>query len=191
VDKLREGWLMIFQAISEWAYDNPDVILLVGTGLVLCGIALAIRHIWRRWLKGGTTKVYHKVLRNPVRWLLRPFNRLHRRWSEQNLGIKMAKWKKELIANIFYEGLTQACDEHLISKHDKRRLMKELAHFFDIADLKKPNNHKEALKKKILENREFQIGPKGEIPGGKPGENVVPLYKGLGEEYLSRKKASA
>ena len=107
----------------------------------------------------------------------------------------MAKWKKEVVANIFYDGLTQACDEHLISKHDKRRLMKELASFFGITDLKRPNNHQQALKKKILENREFEIGPKGPIPGSDTLDSkgrvsvYIPEHKfeGLGAKFLGRK----
>lgn len=102
----------------------------------------------------------------------------------------MAKWKKELVADIFYDGLTKACDDHLLSKHDKRRLMKQIAEFFGIADLKRANNHPEAIRKKIKDNREHKTGPKGEIPGGKPGENVIPLYQGLGHKYLSRKKSA-
>ncbi len=193
MDNLREGWLLAITAGGTWAYDNPDIILFIGIGLVLCGIALAIRHIWRRWLKIGTTKVYYKVLRNPVRWFLRPINRLHRQWSEQSLGIKMAKWRKGHLSNAFYETIHREIEEGRMSKQQGKRLQAELAKFFGLRELARIKTHPHALKEKLLKNEEFKIGPKQKNPtwGGKPGEDIVPQYNGLGEGYLSKKKGTA
>ena len=112
-------------AASVWASDNPDIILFIGIGLVLCGMALAIRYLWRRWLRIGTTKVYYKVLKNPVRWLLRPINRYHRRCSDRNLGIKMAKWRKGHLANAFYEAIHMEIEEGRLSRQHVQRLAGE------------------------------------------------------------------
>ena len=102
----------------------------------------------------------------------------------------MAKWKKELVADIFYDGLTKACDQQLISKHHKRHLMKQLAVFFDMKDLKRPNIHKDAIAAKIKANTTSKVGPVKEIPGPKPGEVTVEDYNGVGSGYLSRKKVA-
>ena len=103
----------------------------------------------------------------------------------------MAKWKKEVVADIFYDGLTKACDEHLISKHHKRKLIKEIAVFFDIHALKLPVKHKDAIRKKIMDNTNHEAGPAQAKPawGGKPGEDVVPQYEVLGSKFLKRRKA--
>lgn len=192
---------LIVAAVNWVIAYKAEVITFIGLTLTLCGMALGIRYLWQRhiqkvferFVSWPTRKVYNKVVRNPVSWALRPFRRLHRRWSEKNLRATMAKWKKEIVAEIFYDSLSKACEEHLISKTHKRRLMKELAEFFDIAALKRTSIHPEAVKRrnemvKARIKKESAIGPEGVIPGGKPGENTIPLYQGLGHKFLARRK---
>lgn len=182
----------------NWVMDNQSVVLLfIGWTLLLCGIALGVRYCWRRWLKKPVRKAWNKLVRNPIHWLLRPIYRAHGRWSRKNLRAKMAKWKEEVVASILYDGLTKACDDGIINKHVKRRLIKDLAVFLNLKDLKKPNYHPAATKRKmemlkvVMKERRGKIaGPKGPLGGEHTGQVYIPEYQGLGHKFLGRRKVS-
>jgi hypothetical protein len=176
-----------------------NTILFVGLTLLLCGIAMGVRYIWRRLhtqrVKDTYYWVYKTLLRNPWQMLSRPFRRLHRRWSEKNLRAKMAKFEERIIADKILDVLYDEVEAGRISKGRFRRLQTQMGEFFNISDLCRRKLHPEAIK--AMRAKEKLKGPTGnknnpspKIPGGKPGENVIPLYEGLGHKYLSKKQAS-
>lgn len=180
------------EKVIDAVTHNTEIVAAVVMFICLCGAALSIRYIWVQLFHDTYIKLWNKVIRNPISWLVRPIRRAHSRYSAKKLRAKMAKWKREIVANIFYDGLSKACDEQLISKHDKRRLMKKMAEFFDVPDLRRPNNHLEAIKLRIKENTSHEASPAQEKPawGGKPGEDTVPRYEQLGAKFLNRKKVA-
>ena len=102
----------------------------------------------------------------------------------------MAKWKKGHLADVLLNVLYEEAEAGRISKQEFRRLQTDMGKFFDLPDLIRRKTDKKAVAARLKANKEHTIGPKGIIPGGKPGENIVPLYEGLGHKYLSTKKVS-
>ena len=176
------SWLIDYMVEIAW------FIVLI---LLLCGIAMGIRYLWRRWIKNGINWTHNKLIYKPWMYLTRPVRRLHRRYSERIQGKKMAKWKRGHLADVFLNVLYEEAEAGRISKQEFRRLQNEMGKFFNLPDLIRRKTNKQELKARLLANKEHTIGPKGVIPGGKPGKNVVPLYEGLGHKYLSQKKQSA
>jgi hypothetical protein len=104
----------------------------------------------------------------------------------------MAKWRKGHLANAFYETIHREIEAGRLSKQQGKQLQSQLAKFFGLDDLARIKTHDDAIRRKLLLNKEYEIGPKGPIPGGKPGEDIVPIYKfeGLGSKFLKRKGAA-
>ena len=104
----------------------------------------------------------------------------------------MAKWRKGHLANAFYETIHREIEAGRLSKQQGKQLQSQLAKFFDLDDLARIKTHDDAIKRKLLLNKEYEIGPKNPIPGGKPGEDVVSMYKfeGLGSKFLNKKGAA-
>lgn len=179
-----------FNYASNFAFDNPGVIAGASIGLLLCGTAMGLRIIWRK-PKSKLRYVYNRVIRNPVSRFFGPVRRLHARWSRRNQRVQMAKWEKGHIADAFQNVLDQLCEDKKISRQKKRRLQGQLAVFFNLPDLARKKNHPHAVAERLKANEVSKHGPAKPIPGPKPGEDVVPLYKGLGNDYLSRKKVAS
>jgi hypothetical protein len=171
-------------AMSWLSQYQSEVILFIGLTLLLCGMAMGARYLWLRY-KDARYWLYKRLFRNPWQWLSRPIRRLHRRWSERNLRAKMAKFEERIIADKILDVLYDEVEAGRISKGRFRRLQTEMGEFFGIPDLCRRKLHPEAIK--AMRAKEKLAGPKGKIPGGKPGENVVPIYKGLGHKYLKTK----
>jgi len=177
----------------DWIYlYQPEITLLTGLILLLCGMTMGVRYLWRYYfsqqLKDMGYWVYKTLLRNPWQWLSRPFRRLHRRWSEKNLRAKMAKFEERIIADKILDVLYDEVEAGRISKARFRRMQTEMGNFFNIPDLCRRKLHPEAIKN--MRKKEKLAGPKGKIPGGKPGEDVIPLYEALGHKYLKKKGAA-
>jgi len=121
---------------------------------------------------------------------------MHRRWSERNLRAKMAKFEKRHLADIFIDGLYKGAEEGVISRQTFKKVQAGLAVFFDLPDLNRKKTHpqavahEQAMKKAKIKERKGKVpGPQNKIPGGKPGENTTPVYKGIGHSYLVKKAA--
>lgn len=176
--------------VALWAFDHSGVVFGVATGLLLCGTAMGARYIYRRIPEKGIRKVYNRVVRNPWSKLARPFRRFHRKWSERNQRIKMAKWKKGHLTDAFLNAIDNEYLEGRLSRQERRRLQNQIATFFELPDLARKSTHPSAVERRIKANKTSKTGPVKEIPGPRPGENTVPMYEGLGHGYLDRKKAA-
>lgn len=177
-------------AVQNYAFDNPGVIFGASVGLLLCGTAMGLRIVWRK-PNNKLRYAYNRVIRNPASRFFGPVRRLHARWSRRNQRAKMAKWRDSRIADEFEDALFRLCEEKIISRQQKRRLANKLAEFFGLPDLARRKTHPDVLAARIKANDTSKFGPVKPIPGPKPGEDVVPLYKGLGGGYLDRKKAAS
>jgi len=190
-------------SIQDWLWDYRDVILLAIMLLSLCGIVVSVEYLWNALFPSYATRLWfgivkdqwYRFVKNPISRLLQPLHRMHSKWSARRLRVQMAKWKKEYVAAIFYDGLSQACEEGIISKHIKRKLMKDLADFFQMSDLVRASRNRKAIAHRIQTNETYKFGPVQDKPawGGKPGEDVVPIYKheGLGSKFLKKKGNAA
>src|SRR6266849_4316478 len=115
----------------DWIYlYQPEITLLTGLILLLCGMTMGVRYLWRYYfskqLKDMGYWVYKTLLRNPWQWLSRPFRRLHRRWSEKNLRAKMAKFEERTIADKILDVLYDEVEAGRISKARFRRMQTEM-----------------------------------------------------------------
>lgn len=185
-----------FLALVSWVREyQSELLTFIGLTLLLCGMAMGIRYIWQRYFRQRLLPVkdagywlYKKLLRNPWQQFSRPIRKFHRRWSERNQRAKMAKFEERIIADKILDVLYEEVEAGRISKGRFRRLQTEMGNFFNIPDLCRRKLHPEAIK--AMRAKEKLAGPKNKIPGGKPGENVVPIYQGLGHKYLSKKGAA-
>lgn len=178
---------IIYEAIRLWAYENSEIVYGVGGAIVACGvIALLMRAIWRRWLRNIVRPLYWKLIQRPMHRVLAPVRRLHRRWSARNLEKKMAKWKQGALADIVGDALLEANVTGVISDQEYRAYMQKAGKALGLSDLIRVSRNKLAIAHRIKTNDTYKHGPKGIIPGGKPGENVVPHYEGLGDRFLKR-----
>lgn len=168
---------------------QSELLLFAGLVLLLCGIAMGLRYIWLHHFKDEGYWLYKKLLRNPWQMVTRPFRRMHRRWSEQNLRVKMAKFEERIIADKILDVLYDEVEAGRISKARFRRLQTQMGEFFGIHDLCRRKLHPKAIEAYMKKVK--LAGPKSKLPGGKPGENVVPIYEGLGHKYLKKKKGAA
>lgn len=176
-----------YEAIRLWAYENSEIVYGVGGAIVACGvIALLMRAIWRRWLRNIVRPLYWKLIQRPMHRVLAPVRRLHRRWSARNLEKKMAKWKQGALADIVGDALLEANVTGVISDQEYRAYMQKAGKALGLPDLVRVSRNKLAIAHRIKTNDTYKHGPKGVIPGGKPGENVVPHYEGLGDRFLKR-----
>lgn len=176
-----------YEAIRLWAYENSEIVYGIGGAIVACGvIALLMRAIWRRWLRNIVRPLYWKLIQRPMHRVLAPVRRLHRRWSARNLEKKMAKWKQGALADIVGDALLEANVTGVISDQEYRAYMQKAGKALGLPDLVRVSRNKLAIAHRIKTNDTYKHGPKGVIPGGKPGENVVPHYEGLGDRFLKR-----
>ena len=103
--------------VVGWCLDHSaELITLIGLILLLCGIVMGVRYIWKRWLKQGITWTYNRAMYKPWMYLTRPARRLHQRYSERNLRKKMAKWKKGHLADVLLNVLYEEAEAGRISK---------------------------------------------------------------------------
>lgn len=165
--------------------------------MCLGGAAMGIRYIWRTHLRSelsqlwyGSIWLYHIAIRNPVSKWLQPLRRLHSKWSAQNLRETMAKWRKGHLANAFYETIHREIEAGRLSKQQGKQLQSQMAKFFGLDDLARLKTHQDAIRQRLMLNKLHEIGPAKEIPGGKPGEDIVPEYGQLGSKFLGRKKTA-
>ena len=101
----------------------------------------------------------------------------------------MAKWEERVIADKILDVLYDEVEAGRISKPTFRRLQTKMGEFFNIPDLIRRKTNKEFLKLKFKQKLEAERKILGNnIPGGKPGENVVAIYEGFDSKYLKRKK---
>ena len=181
-----DDWIRLAQ---DWAVP---VIALSIVFLSLCGITMGVRYIWRMLFHKRFIYLWHRLVRNPLSWLLQPLRRAHSRWSNRNQREKMAKWRKGHLANAFYETIHREIEAGRLSAQQGKQLQDKLGQFFGLDDLRRIKTHADAIRHKLLLNKEYEIGPKNPIPGGKPGEDIVPVYKfeGLGSKFLNKKGAA-
>jgi len=107
----------------------------------------------------------------------------------------MAKWRKGHLANAFYETIHREIEAGRLSPQQGKQLQSQMAKFFGVDDLARIKTHADAIKHRLLLNKEYEIGPKGPIPGddtldSKGNVSVyVPKYKfeGLGAKFLKKK----
>lgn len=192
---MREGTWEYSWTVSSWAMDNPVVVFGFATTLLLCGMALGVRHVYRRLPENWMRKLYNRVIRNPWSHFTAPFKRVHRRWSEKNKGKTMAKWKKGHLADVVQEAFFTAHEKGIISRQEYKQLILEVGHVFGLDDLLPRKNNIDAVRNRIKKNceqmeKELALIPKDRIiPGGKPGENTVPEYTDLGSSFIAKMKA--
>lgn len=180
------------EIIRRWAYDNPDIVYGIGSAAIACGVvALLLRAIWRRWLRDIAKPLYWKLIQRPMHRVLAPVRRLHRRWSERNMEKRMAKWKAGALADIVGDALLEANVSGVISDQEYRAYMQKAGKALGLPDLVRISNNKLAIAHRVKNNDTSKHGPKGPIPGGKPGEDTVPHFKAIGEGILARLKRSA
>lgn len=194
---MREGvWTpdsYITYTVSQWAIDYPGIVLSFASALLLCGMALGIRHIYRRMPEKTGRKLYNRVIRNPWSKVTGPFRRLHHRWSMQNQGKQMAKWKKGHLADVVQEAFWAAHKKGIISRQEYKQLVMEVGTMFGLDDLLPRKGNIGAVKARIEANcakmeKELALcNPK--IPGGKPGENTSPVFEDLGSSFIAKMKA--
>jgi len=166
----------------EWQY--PWVIPLVGEILLLLGVALGLRYLYRRY-KYNALGAYYRWIRNPLnKYLVHPVRRARTRRK----GNAMAKWRKGYVADLLYGHIFQDWHDGKITKHEATQVAKLLGK--EWKDLLPGNKDRRAIARRLEKNKEYEIGPKNPIPGPKPGENVIPIREGLGSKYLSRKKSA-
>jgi hypothetical protein len=180
--------------IRLWAYDNPDIIYGIGVAAIACGIvAFLVRALWRRWLRDIGRLWYWKFLQRPYHRVTAPVRRLHRRWSERNMEKKMAKWKAGTLADIVGDALLEANLSGIISDQEYRKYMEKMGKVLGLTDLVRIRNSKLAIAHRIRNNDTAKHGPKpgSYIPGGKPGEDIVPQWEGLGSKALAKLKKTS
>ena len=193
---LLSQWLSrsVAEVVNFMMDYSYEIGTFIGLVLLLCGTAMGIRYIWQRWIRWPARGLYNRLIRNPISWLLKPARRLHRRYSERGQRAQMAKWKKGHLADVFFNALLIELTEHRISAGEFRRLKSGIAKFFDLPDLVSKKTHPDAIKRqnemtKRRLREEKLAGPTKIVPGGKPGENVIPIYEGLGAKFLKRRSA--
>lgn len=178
---------ILYEAIRLWAYENTEFIYGLGTAIIACGlVALMLRAVWRRWLRDKIRPVYWKFVQRPYHRVTGPVRRLHRRWSARNLEKKMAKWKQGALADIVGDALLEANIVGIISDQEYRAYMQKAGKALGLPDLVRVSHNKLAIAHRVKTNDTHKHGPKGKIPGGKPGEDIVPHYEGLGDRFLKR-----
>lgn len=196
----------IINLIRQWAYDNPDIVYGIGGAIVACGVvALILRGLWRRWLRDLIRPLYWRLIQRPYHRVTGPIRRLHRRWSERNMEKKMGKWKAGALADIVGDALLEANVVGVISDQEYRAYMQKAGKALGLPDLVRISNNKLAIAHRVKSNAEKMKlaeknedgkhvtikGTKAPIPGGKPGEDIVPHFKAIGEGLLARLKRSA
>lgn len=175
------GWV----TISNWSVDHQGLIVGTGATLVVCGAALGIRSIYRRWLKYHLLGLWYKGVRNPLnRYLVHPL----RRWKNRREGIQMAKWRKSYVADLIYGHILDDLHAEKINAIEAKRICHILGE--EYKDLLPRKFHSGAIKNHLRKNKTHEVGPVKPIPGPKPGEAVVVEYNGIGSKYLSRKKVA-
>lgn len=186
-------WMsVIYEAIRLRAYENSEFVYGLGTAIIACGlVALMLRAVWRRWLRDKIRPLYWRLIQRPYHRVTGPIRRLHRRWSVRNQEKKMAKWKQGALADIVGDALLEANVIGIISDQEYRAYMQKAGKALGLPDLVRITNNKLAIAHRVKNNDTSKHGPKGQIPGGKPGENVVPNFKAIGEGILARLKRSA
>lgn len=181
--------------VGRWFTEYPGWVFMLAVALILCGMGLGIRYIYRRMPEKLFRKIYNRVVRNPWSRFTAPFRRMHRRWSEQHQGKKMAKWKKGHLADVVQEAFFTAHEKGIISRQEYKQLVLEVGKIFGLDDLLPRKNNIAAIRQRVKVNcekiaKENALLPtKREIPGGKPGENTVPQYTDLGSSFIARMKA--
>ncbi len=186
-------WLsLLYETIRLWAYENSEIVYGLGGAIIACGvIALLLRGLWRRWLRDKVRPLYWKFVQRPFHRVTGPVRRLHRRWSERNMEKRMAKWKAGALADIVGDALLEANVIGVISDQEYRRYMEKMGKVLDLPDLIRIRNNKLAIAHRVKTNDTSKHGPKGKIPGGKPGEDIVPHFQGLGDRFLKRHRKTA
>src|SRR5258708_1487080 len=157
-------------------WRNSDaIIILTGLTLLLYGTAMGIQYMWRRLVfssRKTVTKIknsplWFNYIRIPMQWLTYPVRRFHRRYTDRVLRTKMAKWEERVIADKILDVLYAEVEAGRISKARFRRMQTEMGNFFNIPDLIRRKTDRDAVKRRLMANKEYQIGPK-------PGAKLVP-----------------
>jgi len=186
-------WLsIIYEAGRLRAFENSEIIYGLGAAIIACGlVALMLRAVWQRWLRDKVRPIYWKLIQRPAHRILGPVRRLHRRWSERNQEKRMAKWKAGALADIVGDALLEANVVGVISDQEYRAYMQKAGKALGLPDLVRISNNKLAIAHRVKKNDTSKHGPKGKLPGGKPGEDIVPHYEGLGDRFLKRHRKTA
>jgi len=186
-------WLSItYEAGRLWAFENSEIVYGFGAAIIACGlVALMLRAVWQRWLRDKVKPLYWKLIQRPMHRVLAPVRRLHRRWSVRNMEKKMAKWKQGALADIVGDALLEANVIGIISDQEYRAYMQKAGKALGLPDLVRVTNNKLAIAHRVKTNKTHEASPKGKIPGGKPGENVVPQFVGIGDRFLRKHKKTA
>ncbi len=178
--------------VTRWIVNYFELLIILVLLVSLCGIAMGVRYIWLGWFRDPLIKLYNRIIRNPITRLMGPLRARLSRRAANTLREKMAKWRKGHLANAFYETIHREIEAGRLSKQQGKQLQSQLAKFFGLDDLARIRTHDDAIKHRLMLNKEYEIGPKNPIPGGKPGEDIVPEYKfeGLGSKFLNKKGAA-
>ncbi len=185
--------------VLQWITSHLDVIAILILFTLLCGIAVgtavSIWYVWSAWFRSPLLKLWNRIVRNPTTRLLGPLRRAWTRRAANTLRDNMAKWRKGHLANAFYETIHREIEAGRLSPQQGKQLQSQMAKFFGVDDLARIKTHADAIKHRLLLNKEYEIGPKGPIPGddtldSKGNVSVyVPKYKfeGLGAKFLKKK----
>lgn len=183
---------LLYEAGRLWAYEHSEIFYGLAAAITACGlVALMLRAVWKRWLRSRLMPVYWLLVQRPMQRILNPIRRLHRRWSVRNQEKRMAKWKAGALADIVGDALLEANIVGVISDREYRAYMQKAGKALGLPDLVRISNHKLAIAHRVKNNDTSKHGPKGPLPGGKPGEDVVPHYEGLGDRFLKRHRKTA